>query len=938
MILLILHWPLPADSDPSSRLHELRADRRSVMRRAAAQAVADSLPTRFGLLVIPVDFADLRLPVNWEQNRDLGSRLFPLTGESLANYYRLASRNHLELSLFLTPPVHLAGNRADYATVPRSRLLAAEALQLVAASGLDFRLLDMEGPDRLPGSDDDDGQVDGVLLLHAGIGTENDLVNGQIIALQYFLEQPVMDRGVAASLYAVASMQSGVGIWAHEVAHLIGLEDRYDPDLAVGLDDPRSRGGLGRFSLMSAGAWGSGEGHGAALLDAYSAAQLGWYSVVNKRGNPAGVDTLSPGLTTGETWRIWSHGRTEAEYFLLETRGDPDAAPFDADIPPGQLLVYHVDETLPEGLASSVSPEDRHLRVALLEADGDDRLRTGQDVGRPEDQFPGPLGVAELTPTSSPASWGYQEITEVSLTAITSLPVGVAFELQDATAFGVEIEFGFTDADPPQLTLAVRETGLQLPTLSATVTAVSTPSWGEFAGSGLEREMDLQRDASGSWTPGQTSTWQLNPGVIPGAETRFTIVCRSGDWQSQTAARNWIWRAEENALDFATSWPESWEQTYPGDNLETSWTVWSDEPTLTADGSPVLICTGVEFTSSTSWPDVSYHNFADAVLQSAPLPTGTAAVRIVHAMDGEQVRPGVAWDAGLVEFVLPDGSVVGGYPLDGYDGIVDPSTRSDLHGRPAFVGDDSLQVSGPIAWRVDVVPTPASNVPVRLRLRFASDPIFPTGVGWLLARLEPLATFPDASAFSIAWLSRQDIGPPHLAWNWFGETATEFAIQSSENGGSSWRTIWAGQPSGDIGEFAWGVPLSTFEGSLEGSVSSRTLFRVLAAVPYGRVASRPVAYYRDGGAKPSLLLAEPYPNPAHSEVHLLLEVPRGKNGRLLLFDPRGRLLRRWQIAGGNQLLVWDGRDGARRRVAAGVYLFRMEAAGRTASRKVVFLP
>ena len=71
----------------------------------------------------------------------------------------------------------------------------------------------------------------------------------------------------------MASLHSGPGIWAHETGHLLGLEDRYDPNLRpAGGSEVLSRGGLGRFSLMASGAWGTGGSALEALRRALDAA------------------------------------------------------------------------------------------------------------------------------------------------------------------------------------------------------------------------------------------------------------------------------------------------------------------------------------------------------------------------------------------------------------------------------------------------------------------------------------------------------------------------------------------------------------------------------------------------------------------------------------------------------------------------------------------
>jgi M6 family metalloprotease-like protein len=939
ILLLPLVGPDPAlaSGAQGAELHKWRAARRASMRQAASTAKSDSAATLFGLLVIPVDFADSRLPAGWDPHQELAPRLLPLHGETLVSYYRVASRQQLDLRILLTPLVKLPGERLDYSDVGRlnfhrTRRLATAAITAARDMGVSFRQLDMEGPDRRPGSPDDDGEVDGVFILHAATGEENDPENGLIQALQYFIDPAVADRGVVARNYAVASMQSGLGIWAHEVGHLFGLEDRYDPGLPS-VSDAIALGGLGQFSLMAAGAWGRGDGSGAALLDAYSAAQLGWLNLVDYRGQ-AGPDTLHHSLHSGIAWRVWTQGRPLHEYFILESRGGGQEHPFDAVIPTGQLLIYHVDEQLAEGEASSASFPERHIRVALVEADADDQLRQGYDLGHAADLFPGPLGVTDWTAGTVPSSWGYNGPTEISLTDITSLEQAVVMQFADAASFGFQVDLTATESSATTLQVMAQETGVPASELTVRLSIASSPAWGVFAGGTTSVDLPMQLDDAQTWSA--SVEWLPDTITEPVAETLFHLQFFQGGEDVLWQERSVIWQQQVDPLDFDSHWPHDWTVTYPGGRTHTTWHRWQGSPNVTADDSPVLVCTGEIYTSPTDWPDARYGNLADAVLTSGSLSPQTVAVRIVHALAAEISRPGAAWDAALVELELPDGSWQPIQPLQGYNGVVIAKSRNPLHGRPAFTGVDSLTAAGPYAWRMDIVPLPSLTEPARLRLRLASDERI-TARGWVIARLQSLDEVPTA-AFPVAVLPAAGTEQPVLAWDWPWETASQFAVETSIDQGVSWQTIWEGLPMAGTGEYPWAVNAAEFAGGLAASPQARNLVRVIAQVPLGKIASHPVVLYRDGGATPLLGLGLPYPNPAPSSVRFMLQLAPGQTAELSLYDIRGRLVRDWNLVGGQQLLEWDGMDGEGRRAAAGTYLLQLRAGDQRVQRKVVLLP
>lgn len=79
---------------------------------------------------------------------------------------------------------------------------------------------------------------------------------------------------------------------------------------------------------------------------------------------------------------------------------------------------------------------------------------------------------------------------------------------------------------------------------------------------------------------------------------------------------------------------------------------------------------------------------------------------------------------------------------------------------------------------------------------------------------------------------------------------------------------------------------------------------------------------------PKLLLQAHYSNPFHPATTIRYQVAVGAPVRLEIFDVLGQrvrtLIAETQAAGFHQVL-WDSRDDGGRAVAAGVYLYRLQA-------------
>ena len=945
LLTLALSWALAAGGPPAATaaadpgLTAWRAARRAEVRRAclgvaARRAVSSQAagpgktmadpalaPAHFGLLVIPVDFADERLPAGWDP-AGLAPRLGADSGQSLRRYFAVASASRCELVPVLAPLVRLPGAARDYSDIglngfSRSRRLAREALAAVAAAGFDLGLADLDGPDGLPRSGDDDGWVDGVLLLHAEAGQENDPENGRVQALQYYLEAPVTARGVNAGAYAVASLHSGPGIWAHETAHLLGLEDRYDPLLppATGAGDIAGAGGLGVFSLMAAGALGTGGGWQPSLPDAYSRALLGWCDVATITDSPAGGDTLRPPTPAGgRAHRAWTADGTGPEFLLLEARDPAGAAPFDAALPGAGLVVLHIDEGVPEGGWTEDGPGQWHLRARLVEADGSDGLRRGDDSGTFGDLYPGAASVTALTPASAPPSDGYGGPSGVSVTGIAAGAGFWVHHTSSAAATWLRFEAAWSPATG-KLSFAASAGGVAPAGLSLRVETVGAPAWGTLEG-GEPRDVALAPGPDGRWRPVDEVRFVAAGGLPAGAATRFRYTLTGPGVATTGDERDWVWSATAATLDFGTVWPGEWVSEQP-DGPGTAWLRWTG-PDSPAAGLPVLACTGAS-ADPAAWPDVSYTNGGRARLTSGPLGPGVAGVRLLHWVDVETLPGGVPMDGATASWVAPDGTEVVAAPLGGWPARVDGSSGSALRGRGSF-GREPGEL-GPAqrpVWRSDVIPLPGAEAgagPWRLRLELAANALW-RGRGWLVADIAALSALP---APALAWGDA-------LAWDWPVDTPPgTLDVEARVPPDSTWVAVLAADMAP--------VPAASLLPRLPGGASTRHEVRVTGPTPWGRLALGPVTVYV--GPRDAAALGEPWPNPATGDVRLTVMLPPGAVARLEVHDLRGRRVHTREVAAGTFFIIWDGRDDDGRRLPSGSYILRLSGAGPASARKVV---
>ncbi len=79
------------------------------------------------------------------------------------------------------------------------------------------------------------------------------------------------------------------------------------------------------------------------------------------------------------------------------------------------------------------------------------------------------------------------------------------------------------------------------------------------------------------------------------------------------------------------------------------------------------------------------------------------------------------------------------------------------------------------------------------------------------------------------------------------------------------------------------------------------------------------------------------PNPFNPRTQIAFSLPHDTNVDLRIFDARGRLIKVLmdeEIAAGLHSVIWSGKDESERRVATGIYFYRIEAEGFRDQRKM----
>lgn len=387
------------------------------------------------ILLIPALYADAPPPTI--DHAHLNSRLFdPANGlGTLTGYFLEASGGRFQLNGTVTQWTRTAITR-DAGRQSPGRQAHVIALTEALDPTIDFGRFDNDGLDGRPNSGDDDGIVDGGLIIlnsertrtcgagpaaEARVWPHISRVSGPDGQDSAFTVADKTPGGVNIRIRAFTFQSAlqcdgevaGFGIIAHEAMHLLfRTPEAYslaDPNAVENPDGRIWRTGC--WDIMAAGSgWGCGNGPMAEKpipvhTNPYYKEQLGWIQSDTIGVVADTTITLRPAALKGRTFRILVGPDA---YYEVEYRQQMG---YDHYIPGSGVLVYHTDRTrttTPGCVAFCGQP------FMVIEGDVNNTLQTPPASGGNRGELGDSFGGAGRTTFTAPAPSGFR-ILSVSI-------------------------------------------------------------------------------------------------------------------------------------------------------------------------------------------------------------------------------------------------------------------------------------------------------------------------------------------------------------------------------------------------------------------------------------------------------------------------------------------------------------------------------------------
>ncbi len=852
------------------------------------------MTTTLRVVAILVDFPDY--PADREGNppEHYEQLLFShgtYPGGSVADFLAASSHGRLQLEGEVRGWYTVSRKRNDYTSgvggigaYPANSQRLAEEAMLLANWDINFADYDNEGPDGVPDSGDDDEVVDGVVIVHAGSGREGGSTPYDFISLHWWTPAPLPVDGVFGRFFTLNPEDGGIGIFLHELGHLMGLPDLYDTD--------GGSFGLGAWSLMSGGL-NLGEDRLPADFDAWCKVQLGFVDMTRIFVNHNHL-TIPPVLESGRVYRLWADGASGDEYFLLENR---QLTGIDQYLPAGGLLIYHIDERV------STNRNPNHYMVALEQADGlyqlENRFNSASfgDAGDPympgdefsrysdphSNSYGGNSSRVSVFDIEGPAPDGTMWASiHVEPEAVVAVPSVNLVELE-GNGDGL-VSAGELAGVVPNIAVTERPASdmtLQVSALNG-YAEVLDPQW-DLGTVGAGETIELPEPIRVRVGPGLPSNpyglplrltmqWEDAPKRVIDVEMGLgTIVGRSNDFEA--VDHGWI----------------------PGPVRLTALNQWFYGPEYGFQNTAGFKCGLARF---------GYHAGVDAAVTSPPilLPPGA---ELVYDERFDLVLPDSTkvLACGVVEVSVNGSDWRTVEPDRGYNSYYGGS-NPDWVGRRVMAGrlDDGL-------WHSERVDLSEFSGSIRVRFRFYSEVESRLGAGWFLDNI-----IVRAGTTPVTLLSAE-------------------AVALDEDVRLRWRL---GEPLPAKVRWLRGTDLETAVPVADGWTEARAEGEMLDP---GAAHLLPSRYWLEGrertgeverwgpwdvdAAPTATLPFRVLRNPARGAVDFAWGTPLPGDAVLEIFDVQGRLVTRFDLPAAPGTATWDGSDAGGRRTGPGIYFARI---------------
>lgn len=846
------------------------------------------------VVVILVDFPDLpadRALHTPEYYEDLLFSRGVRAGGSVADFLDASSRGRLQLEGEVRGWFTASQTRNSYTggvsglgSYPvNSQRLAEEAINL-ADPAINFADYDTEGPDDVPDSGDDDEIIDGLVLVHAGSGRgEGGTTPNDFVSVHWWTPTPVPVDGVYGRYFTLNPENGEIGIFLHELGHLLGLPDLYDTD--------GGSAGVGQWSMMSGG-WTLDGARTPADFDAWSKAQLGFADVKRIFLNRES-EVILPTASSGQVYRLWANGGGTQEYYLLENRRRTG---LDAHLPGEGLLLYHVDEHVPN------NRNPNHFKVALEQADGLYQLENRYGSVSFGDQGDPYVQGREFGRDTDPSSAAYDG-TE-SCVALFNVrgpdPAG-------AYTADIHVEPGAVVTVTDLQLTEIAGNGDGLVVTGETAGLVPLVSVERKAAANLVlslRSLDPRAQVlDTTWTPGTILPGQH---VTPPQPLRVQVVGTlptnpyglrlelTASWDSAPRKKVPVELGLGTLVGLSADFNASQAPWTHAPLRTTAIDQWLYGPTFGVGATPGFKCGSGPY---------GFLGGADAALVSPPiLLPPHAMLQFDQAVDITYPDTTTMLGGGVIEVSVNGGdwqplTPEGGYP-EFYGGA-----SPDLMGRPIFAGRPKSGTFHSV--RADLGGFAGA---LRVRFRFFAEKATTSGTGWRVdnvrvtsdltpVRVVSSAASADGSDVLLSW-ELADPLPMFVRWRRGRDEADATAI-------CEWLPAQTGGRLRDVG----GATLGGIHYWLDGLERDG---RMETWGPVDIAEGAPVLVWS--------LLENPFRGPARFAWSRAL----GENERLEIFDVRGRQVALVGVPAGSSRFDWDGRGGDGRAVPAGMYFARLQ--------------